>query len=288
MKNEQVLELMNTIPLGFIEEADLQAPAKRRLPRITRTGLIAACLCLALIGTAAAGVASGWIKISDLTTIHALRPDGSSVSLTEITTVSSGYAYIPWESFSQQSHDFVDSCLCLPQYKGFNSWDEVEEFLGIDIFNNPVLDQAEPFMTSNFLSLGCKQVDGSCFAGFSGKTAAPDIVSTYAFYQMKTHDSRSFILSLSAYALIGVSPDHPDERIRQHTYIETGDVAPPVAETYVTRSGLQTVITTTSDLRCHVSFLLHGIKFNLSVSFDDRELMNEGVRMVKEVLDAFS
>lgn len=54
MKNEQVLEWMNAIPPDLIEEADVQAPAKRRLPKIVRAGLIAACLCLALLGTAAA------------------------------------------------------------------------------------------------------------------------------------------------------------------------------------------------------------------------------------------
>lgn len=51
MKKEQVLELINSIDPDLIEEADIQAPARRRLTGRARAGLIAACLCLALVGT---------------------------------------------------------------------------------------------------------------------------------------------------------------------------------------------------------------------------------------------
>ena len=52
MKKEQALNLMNTLGPDLIEEADIPLPDKRRLPKAVRTGLIAACLCLALLGTA--------------------------------------------------------------------------------------------------------------------------------------------------------------------------------------------------------------------------------------------
>ena len=52
MKKEDVLNLMTDLPPDLIEEADFDAPAKRRLPKLARMGLIAACLCLALLGTA--------------------------------------------------------------------------------------------------------------------------------------------------------------------------------------------------------------------------------------------
>lgn len=57
MKKEQVLELMSALDLELVEEAALQAPAGRRIPRLARAGLIAACLCLVLVGTGAAAVA---------------------------------------------------------------------------------------------------------------------------------------------------------------------------------------------------------------------------------------
>ncbi len=54
MKKEQVLDLMNNLPADLVEEADVERPAKRRRPNIIRAGLIAACLCAALLGTAGA------------------------------------------------------------------------------------------------------------------------------------------------------------------------------------------------------------------------------------------
>lgn len=52
MKCEQVHEIINHIDLALIEKVD--APNKRRMPRVLRIGLIAACLCLALVGTVGA------------------------------------------------------------------------------------------------------------------------------------------------------------------------------------------------------------------------------------------
>lgn len=56
MKKEPILDLMNNLPADLVEEADVERPAKRRLLRVVRTGLIAACLCLALLGSTFAAV----------------------------------------------------------------------------------------------------------------------------------------------------------------------------------------------------------------------------------------
>ena len=58
MKEEQVLELMGQLSPDLIEEADVAEPTGRRLPKLVRTGLIAACLCLILVGTACAATAA--------------------------------------------------------------------------------------------------------------------------------------------------------------------------------------------------------------------------------------
>ena len=57
MKKEQIFELMNGLPPDLVEEADVRPPAGGRRPRGIRGGLIAACLCLALVGTAFAAAA---------------------------------------------------------------------------------------------------------------------------------------------------------------------------------------------------------------------------------------
>lgn len=54
MNKERAMELMGGIDPALVEGADLPMPAKRRIPKITRVILVAACLCLALAGTAGA------------------------------------------------------------------------------------------------------------------------------------------------------------------------------------------------------------------------------------------
>ncbi len=71
MKKEDVLNLMTGLPPDLIEEADFDAPAKRRLPKLARAGLIAACLCLALVGTAFAAA-----TVYRLTVQHHAYSDG--------------------------------------------------------------------------------------------------------------------------------------------------------------------------------------------------------------------
>jgi len=64
MNREQVQEVLNQIDPALIEELDVP---KKRQPRAWRAGLIAACLCAALVGTAVAAVPglrerlTGWL-----------------------------------------------------------------------------------------------------------------------------------------------------------------------------------------------------------------------------------
>ena len=52
-----------------------------------------------------------------------------------------GLAYLPFDQFSQAARAFPHSSTYLPHYKSFATWDAAEEFLGIEIADNPVLDQ---------------------------------------------------------------------------------------------------------------------------------------------------
>ena len=124
MKKEDVLNLMTDLPPDLIEEADFDAPAKRRLPRAARAGLIAACLCLALIGTAAAVNQFG---------VRFVDEDNG------FTSVRGGVAYIPYDSLS----DKIKALEIKPYHlEVFNSWQEAEDFVGVNLMDNPVLDNA--------------------------------------------------------------------------------------------------------------------------------------------------
>lgn len=129
MKNEQVLELMNTISPDLIEEADVQSPAKRRMPRIARAGLIAACLCLALLGTAFAANPEAVAQLIDRLTVHVF-PDEKAPSYSVTGGPMTKYplsAFSPALLAASEGRDGPVVSLT------FDTWDEVQAFLGEDI-----------------------------------------------------------------------------------------------------------------------------------------------------------
>lgn len=147
MKKEQVLNLMNTVGPDLIEEADVQMPAKRRLPKIARTGLIAACLCLALLGTAFAAnpeAVAGFL--SRFTPVQAeSRTTEDGVNRYYVSYKPTGY---PIDSFSPallaagegRDSDIVEL--------KFDTWAEVRAFIGEDIpcfLPEAGEDRSEPF-----------------------------------------------------------------------------------------------------------------------------------------------
>ena len=120
MKKEQILDLMNTVPPDLIEEAGIQTPAKRRVTKKLRTGLIAACLCLALLGTVFAANLEAVAAFIDRLTVTVTSPEedpGYTVSGGSITKY-------PLSAFST-------ALLATSGGQGaFDTWDEVQAFLG--------------------------------------------------------------------------------------------------------------------------------------------------------------
>lgn len=286
MKKEQVLELMSALDLELVEEAALQAPAGRRIPRLARAGLIAACLCLVLVGTGAAAVANGWIRVSDVKFYPTTHVNGTKSSYAEVNTASDGSPYIPMDQFSQEAQEFPYSSTYLPQYKGFDSWADAEEFLGVEISDNPVLDRMEPIPWSlEDKQYGIKMDEANCFVSFRGLMEAP-MINLHSEYQLVLDDSREFRLGVYAgiFTQESSSGRGPGAIFQNHEM--------PVTETYVTPSGLQAVIVTAytgshpdSSVSCQTLFQLNGANFHLITAHDDKDEM---VRIIKEILDAYS
>lgn len=124
MKKEQVLDLMNAVPADLVEEADGERPVKRRLPRVVRTGLIAACVCLALMGTAFAG-------IKGRTPVH-LEPHIDSAGVFDGYSVTGDLAYYPISRFSDAFREAGASGTSRVN-REFSSFEEVQAFLGENI-----------------------------------------------------------------------------------------------------------------------------------------------------------
>ena len=129
MKKEQILDLMNTVPLDLIEEAGAQAPAKRRIPKPLRAGLIAACLCLALLGTAFAAnpeAVAAFIGRLTVTVTSAGDETGYTVDGGSMTKYPLS-AFSPALLAASENRDAAVVTL------GFDTWDEVQAFLGEDV-----------------------------------------------------------------------------------------------------------------------------------------------------------
>ena len=130
MKEEQVYELMNGLSPDLIEEADVETPKKRRMPRAVRAGLIAACLCLALIGTAFAANPRAVADLIERLTVNLFS-----------TKEFSGYS-IEGELVKYPLSDFSSALNAASEGREnpaapvsliFDAWDEVQAFLGEDI-----------------------------------------------------------------------------------------------------------------------------------------------------------
>lgn len=106
-------------------EQQEQKPVKRRRIRPLRAGLIAAALCLVLAGATGAARFLG---------LHIWDNGGGNIRL------SGGVTYQPYDSLSDEIKALGD----MAQMKTFSSWQEAEDFIGIDLMNNPVLDASPP------------------------------------------------------------------------------------------------------------------------------------------------
>lgn len=290
MNKELVHEIVGGIDPAFVEEADEAVREhKKRPPRLGRAGMIAACLCLALAGTGAAAIVNGWVRLSGVSFVQYPQADGSLLSITDVQVAFDGKAYVPWESFSQECRDFLGSFHGMPQYKGFDTWDELEEFLGLNIMDNPVLDQAEPVVHDNNSSLGGRTETGSCFVGFTGYIEAPRVMLS-ALYQLGTDTDGG--LSLYIRGDIFTQPLDLEEPL---TSFQTYAGESVETETYVTPSGMQAVISVVHHLDafgsntafCTAFFQMNDVLFFLTADRQDGS-PEQTAATVKEILDAFS
>lgn len=130
MKKEDVLNLMTGLPPDLIEEADFDAPAKRRLPRVARAGLMAACLCLALIGTAAAVNPEAVAQFIDRLTVR-IFPNEQAPGYSVTGGAMTKYPLSAFSPALLAASENRDGPVVFDLF--FDTWDEVQAFLGEDI-----------------------------------------------------------------------------------------------------------------------------------------------------------
>ena len=140
MNREQIMDAMGYIDPALIEAAGREAPAgKRRRNGWSRGAVIAACLCLVLAGTAMAAELAGFhITGFFEDEPRVTGPDGT-VELVSGYTASRGIRYFSVEDFSQEIIE-LDQGFTEPAARSFSSWEKMEEYVGLTVMDNPVLD----------------------------------------------------------------------------------------------------------------------------------------------------
>lgn len=141
MDKEKIMDAMTRIDPALVEEADRGALRPRK--RWARPALIAACLCLLLAGTVLA-VESGIL-------VEFIRGDEGLGNLSELVGYEIAGHYeittakrIPLENFSQTVRGVSEELGTekLRGFYGFTTWEAAEDFIGMDVMDNPVLDSA--------------------------------------------------------------------------------------------------------------------------------------------------
>ena len=146
MKNEEkavkLFQGVTDVGDDLIEEAGTVRKRKKMTP--WRGAAIAACLCLALVGTAAA--------VTEYANLQILwRTSNSSMVNINGYTIEFPVEFYPVNTFSQEMRDMAAADPGRWKHEGeetahqyFDSWDDMQDFIGLELFRNPVLDSAEP------------------------------------------------------------------------------------------------------------------------------------------------
>lgn len=148
--NKFALETMNHIDPALVEEIDLAGTKKRRLSPRLRAALIAACVCLALAGTAfAAGLIAGNFRAIDYYRHQWVAPppgreDIIGQSLSGYILRGGAIHFLPVSSFSEEAQALALKNGENTVSKSFASLDEAAEYFQVELPENAVLGELPP------------------------------------------------------------------------------------------------------------------------------------------------
>lgn len=302
-----VQEALGYLDPELLEESE-KTMGKKRRPAPVRALMAAACICALLI------IGSVAVELLEFDFVHIfgeqeekktvyMRIEGDEeakeMGLVYEVNGSGAVKNIPLSDLSPALQELQE------QYKeedwytqdlAFGSWEEAEEYIGHEISDNAVLDQAEYVPSTYGIVEHSREVEGNCIVFAAVKHGELNSVDVHAQYRLsipgaKDEDTESIHVSVEAHLFTGDElPMYPVFML-----IDNGHLTAAGQESYLTANGLEAVIIDVKDVQdgeiqsngsYHAFFFLRGVRFKLEVGYwGDRA--EPVLTTLKQVLDAY-
>lgn len=272
MNKDQSLNVMSYIDPALVESADNHRAAKLARKPI-KIALIAACICVLLVGSvfAAAEILTG-------AGILSFTPDSDTAFTVEYKSKN-----FPLSAFSSKILENENKVVA------FDSWEEAEEYIGLDIMDNTVLSNAEPSpcelsMTEIPMTEAGTLPHCYVYKGFDETYGLLDLwlLASYNINDVRV-DVRAILYTESFAELY---PENADGAMMN---VHTPDVSDMVQEEYTGRNGLESCFVSMASPQWHTLyeayFSIDGVQFILDVQCADSDAA--ALQTLKDILDAF-
>ena len=274
-----------TVPESTVDQLKERAAAPRKKANWHRPVAVAACLALMVaipVGAAVKKLVVDYRPVEEL-------PEYMQLEHTAGGFVVENPYHVEVEAFSEELQQFVASLapsIYEPQSLYFDSWEEAESFIGIHLFDNPVLDNAEKLET-RYLKNGeveavshCKvDVDVSNLGGIRLQDVDAD-----AWYRVNKGSVQvaAHFSTAEEGSVIGTTQRLPQEEMEDS--VQYGSV-----EKGVTASGLEYSIAygqlqKFGGWRAEVFLIIKDATVNLTFYNPDESTLRE---TVQQVMDGF-
>lgn len=302
MDEVQAPESLRESVMDMIEKERTQ----KARPAPVRALMAAACICALLVVGAVAveALIFDFVHVygsENPQTVYVRMKNGEDGELEEMDVLyevvgDDAMREIPLSELSPAMQDFAE------QHKGeewygenlaFDSWEAAEEYIGRELADNALLEQAE----YTRLQYGREPyVEGNCIVGSFikyGELSSMDVAARYSlpYPNAKMGEINNIIMNVEADLYIGYDlPMNPSWVV-----IDNGYWSVAGQESYLTANGLETVIIDVKDVRdgeiqsngsYRAFFFLRGVRFKLEVGYWGNRA-EPILTTLKQVLDAY-
>ena len=239
----------------LLEKLEQKCPA-RKGARILRAALIAACACVVLIGGA---FAAEFISNAGILKFGELKTPEIEIDIQDWDGYKVRFETLKEFSLDEFSEEFTAWHANMKATGGeneldFESWDELEQFLGIEMMNNPILEKATKWVKRLDDKNGDPLWESHCRGGFGGRgvNGQFNVAVMSAFYECLGGD-----VEVTATIHTEAALQSPDDSVYGRYYKKGTEF---VTEQYVAPSGLAATIVKAPNGR-FADFTLNGVAF---------------------------